>query len=72
MEAGKKIKQIFNVSWPLGDRQLADYLVLQQKDSVLQSKDIIMNNRSFTTAKIKVDAGRVMKPVAFQCCDQGA
>lgn len=72
MEAGKKIKQIFIMSWPLGDRELADYLVLQQKDSVQKIKDIITNNRSFTTAKIKVDAGRVLKSVAFQCCDQGA
>lgn len=68
----RKKSQIFIVSWPLCDRQLADYLMLQQKDSAQQSKDIIMNNRSFTSAKIKVDAGRVMKSVAFQCCDQGA
>lgn len=72
IEAGNKIKQIFIMSWPLDDRQFADYLVLQQKDSVQQSKDIIMNNRSFTAAKIKVDAGRVMKSVTFQCCDQEA
>lgn len=72
IEAGKNIKQIFIVSWPLGDKQLADYLVLQQKDSVQQSKDIMLNNSSFTAARIKVDAGRVMNSVAFQCCDQRA
>lgn len=60
------------MSWLLDDKELADYLVLQQKDSVQQSKDTIINKRSFTTAKIKVDAGRAMRLVAFQCCDQGA
>lgn len=60
------------MSWLLDDKELADYLVLQQKDSVQQSKDTIINKRSFTTAKIKVDAGRAMRSVAFQCWDQGA
>lgn len=57
MEAGKKINQNFSISCPLGDGQLAEYLVLEQKDFVQQSKGIITNNRSFTTARIKVAAG---------------
>lgn len=57
MEAGKKINHNFSKSWPLGDGQLAEYLVLEQKDSVQQSTGIITNKRSFTTASIKVAAG---------------
>lgn len=57
MEMGKKINQNFSISWPIGDGQLAEYLALEQKDSVQQSEGIIMNNRSFTTDRIKVAAG---------------
>lgn len=54
MEVRKKINQNFRMSRPLGDGQLAKYLVLEQKDSVQKSRAIITNNRSFTTARIKL------------------